>query len=203
MPRLIRKLSLHKALRIGYLRNEKKQQKRLKKYGYVLDKELTDNQHVVAYSPFSGKVLFINNGSESNPLNTTQFIKDWRTNIMNVPTGTFGYTQRFQEDKNTYMKAKKKYGEDKKFELVGHSQGAISVNELASGKDQGLTYNGSLVKQKDNPNVTNYRHPNDIVSAFSNPTDMKTLFQQQPNMRTLNPLAAHGVESVRAAPIFI
>jgi len=203
MPRLIRKLSLHKALRIGYLRNEKKQQKRLKKYGYVLDKELSDNQHTIAYSPFTGKVLFINNGSESNPLNTTQFIKDWRTNIMNVPTGTFGYTQRFQEDKNAYMKAKKKYGEDKKFELVGHSQGAISVNELASGKDQGLTYNGAFVKQKDNPRVSNYRHPNDIVSAFSNPTDMKTLFQQQPNMRTLNTLAAHGIESVREVPIFI
>jgi hypothetical protein len=202
MVRLIRKLSLHKALKIGYLRNEKKQQKRLKKYGYVLDKELSDNQHTVAYSPFTGKVLFINNGSEANPLNTGQFIKDWRSNIMNVSTGTFDYTPRFQEDKSAYLKAKKKYGEDKKFELIGHSQGAISVNELAKGSDRGVTYNGALVKQKDNPNVTNYRNPNDVVSAFSNPNDMKTLFQQ-PNMRTINPLAAHGIESVRSAPIFI
>lgn len=202
MPRLIRKLSLHKALKIGYLRNEKKQQKRLKKYGYVLDKELTDNQHTVAYSPFTGKVIFINNGSEPNPLNAGQFIKDWRSNIFNVPTGTFGYTPRFQEDKNAYLKAKKKYGEDKQFELVGHSQAAISVNELASGKDQGLTYNGALVKQKDNPRVTNYRNPNDVVSMFSNPADMRTI-AVQPNMRTINPLAAHGIEGIRETPIFV
>jgi hypothetical protein len=201
MPKLIRKLSLYKALKISYLRNEKKQAKRLKKYGYVLDKELTNNQHTVAYSPFTDKVLFINNGSESNILRPTQFVKDWRTNIMNVPTGTFGYTPRFQEDKNTYMKAKKKYG-DKQFQLVGHSQGAISVNELAKGSDRGYTYNGALVKQKDNPRVENYRNPNDVVSMFSNPYDMKTLYQQ-PNMRTINPLSAHGIETIRQTPIFI
>lgn len=201
MPRLIKRLSLYKGLKIGYLRNQKKQAKKLKKYGYVLDKELTDNQHTVAYSPFTGKVLFINNGSEPNPANTGQFLKDWRTNIFNVPTGTFAYTPRAQEDKSAYLKAKKKYA-DKEFELVGHSQGAISVNELASGKDKGYTYNGAFLKQKDNPRVENYRNPNDVVSMFSNPADTKTLYQQ-PNMRTINPLSAHGIETIKQLPIFL
>jgi hypothetical protein len=201
MPRLIKKLSLYKALKIGYLRNEKKQAKRLKKYGYVLDKELTNNQHLVAYSPFSNKVLFVNNGSQTNILDPTQFVKDWRSNISAVPTGTFGYTQRFQEDKSTYLKAKKKYG-DKQFELVSHSQGAISINELAKGSDRGYTYNGALIKQKDNPNVENYRHARDVVSMFSNPNDMKTLYTQ-PNMRTINPLTAHGIDTIKQLPVFL
>jgi hypothetical protein len=201
MPKLIRKLSLYKGLKIGYLSNEKKKAKRLKKYGYILDKELTDNQHTVAYSPFTGKVLFINNGSEANPLNTGQFLKDWRSNIFNVPTGTFAYTPRYEEDKSAYLKAKKKY-DNKPVQFLAHSQGAISVNELASGKDTAKTYNGALVKQKDNPRVENYRNSRDVVSMFSNPADMKTLYQQ-PNMRTFNPLAAHGIENIRQTPIFI
>jgi len=201
MPRLIKKLSLYKALKIGYLRDEERQARKLKRFGYVLDKELSNNQHMVAYSPFTGKVLFVNNGSQANVLQPEQFVKDWRSNIFNVPTGTFAYTPRAQEDRNTYLKAKKKY-EGKKFELVGHSQGAISVNELAKGNDVGYTYNGALLKQKDNPNVTNYRTANDVVSMFANPNDMKTLYQQ-PNMRTINPLAAHGIENIRQTPVFL
>lgn len=202
MPRLIRKLSLHRALKIGYLRDERRQARKLKRYGYVLDKDLTNNQHLVAYSPFTKKVLFVNNGSQTSILDPIQFTKDWRSNLTSVPAGTFAYTPRFQEDKNAYLKAKKKYGEDTKFELVGHSQGAISVNELAKGNDRGITYNGAFVKQKDNPNVENYRHARDIVSMFSNPADTKNLFMQ-PNMRTLNPIAAHNVDTLKNVPIFI
>lgn len=202
MPRLIRKLSMHKALKLGYLRDEKKQAKRLKRYGYVLDKELSSNERMVAYNPFSKKVLYVTNGSEPNPTNTGQFLKDWRSNVFNVPTGTFTYTPRFQEEKNAYLKTKKKYGEEVKYVLAGHSQGAISVNELAKGNDRGLTFNGALVKQKDNPNVINYRNPNDIVSLFANPADMKTLYQQ-PNMRTFNPLASHSVDTLKNVPIFL
>jgi hypothetical protein len=184
------------------LRDEKKQAKRLKRFGYVLDKELTDNQHLVAFNPFSKQVLFVNNGSQSSILDPVQFTKDWRTNFTAVPAGTFAYTPRFQEDKNTYTKAKKKYGEEVKFVLTGHSQGGISVNELASGNDKGYTYNAALVKQKDNPRVENYRNSRDVVSMFANPDDMKTLYQQ-PNMRTYNPLSAHSIDNIRELPIFI
>jgi len=204
MPRKLRKLkklSLYKSLQIGYLRNEERQARKLKKFGYVLDKELTNNQHLVAYSPYTGKVLFVNAGSESNPLNTIQFVKDWRSNAFNVTTDTFKYTPRFQEDKSAYLKAKKKYGENTPFKLVGHSQGAISVNELAGPNDTGYTYNGSLLKQKDNPYVTNYRSVNDIVSAFSNPNDMKTLYQ--PRLAGQNFYQAHNINNIKDQPIFL
>lgn len=204
MPRRLRKLkklSLYKSLKIGYLRDEKRQARKLKRYGYVLDRELTTNQHLVAYSPYTGKVLFVNNGSSTNPLtDTNQFIKDWRSNIANVPTGTFTYTPRFQEAKSTYLKAKKKYGEETPFKLVGHSQAAISVNELAGSNDKGYTYNGALIKQKNNPNVTNYRTKNDLVSAFANPNDMRTLLNSSSSQ---NPIAAHNIENIQNLPVFI
>lgn len=203
MPRLIKRLSLYRALKLGYTRNEKRQARKLKKYGYILDKELSDNQHMVAYSPFEKKVIFVSNGSETSLFHPVQLRKDWHANFLEVPTGMFAYTPRFAEDKSAYLKTKKKYGEDTKVQLIGHSQAAISVNELAKGNDRGITYNGALIKQKDNPNVTNYRHPFDIVSSFANPQDMQTLRQQQPNMRTTNYYTAHGVDTIKQVPIFV
>jgi hypothetical protein len=191
---------MYKALKIGYLRNEKRQARKLKKYGYVLDKELSNNEHLVAYSPYTGKVLFVENGSQTSISNPSQLIEDWRNNLVNVPTGTFTYTPRFQEAKNTYLKAKNKYGETP-FKMVGHSQAAISVNELAGANDKGYTYNGALfTKTKDNQNVTNYRTKNDLVSAFANPNDMRTLADSSSSQ---NPIAAHNIENIKQLPVFI
>jgi hypothetical protein len=70
MPRRLRKLkklSLYKSLKIGYFRNPDKQAKRLKRFGYVLDKELTNKERMVAYSPYTNKVIYVENGSQFNP----------------------------------------------------------------------------------------------------------------------------------------
>lgn len=197
-----RRLSLYKALKIGYLRNERKQKKRLKKFGFRIDTELSNKERLIAFNPTTNKVIFVENGSQFNPIkDVNQFREDWLNNITSIPTGSFTYTPRFQEAKNAYLKAKKKYGEDKKFELVGHSQSAITVNELAGKNDTGVTYNGAFLKQKDNPNVTNYRSANDVVSLFANPNDMRTL--NQPNLRTQNFYQAHAIDNIKQLPIFI
>lgn len=197
--RRIKKMSMYKALKIGYLRDEKRQARKLKKYGYVLDKDLSNNERTVAYSPYTNKVIFIENGSETSISNPSQLIKDWRSNIANVPTGTFTYTPRFQEAKSAYLKAKQKYNEVP-FKMVSHSQGAISINELAGANDKGYTFNGALIKQKDNPNVTNYRTKNDLVSAFANPNDMRTLADSSSSQ---NPIQAHNIENIQKLPVFI
>jgi hypothetical protein len=196
--RKIKRLSMYKALKLGYLRNERKQAKRLKRFGYVVDKELTNNQHLVARNAFNGKVLFVNNGSSISAFDPNQTIKDWRSNVLNVPTGTFQYTPRYQEDKNTYLKAKAKY-KDAPFVMVAHSQGSISLNDLAKKGDKAYTYNGAFLKQKDNPNVTNYRSKGDVVSMFANPNDMKTLASPV----TQNPIAAHNIENIKQLPVFV
>lgn len=191
-----KKIKLYNALKIGYLRNEIKQRKRLKRFGYRLDSDLTNNERLVAYNPTTNKVIFVENGSATNPF-TPQFYEDWRNNIQNVSTGTFQYTPRYQSAKSAYLKAKEKY-KDIPVTLVGHSQSGIVVNDLTQKGDKGYTLNGALVKQKDNPNVTNYRIKNDLVSAFSNPNDMKTL---QGDSR--NPLVSHAIDNIRNEPIFI
>lgn len=194
--RKIKKLSMYKALKLGYLRNEKKQVKRMKRFGYVVDKDLTNNERMVAYNPTTNKVIFVENGSSTNPL-SSQFYEDWQNNIQNVSTGTFQYTPRFQNAKSAYLKAKEKY-KDIPVTLVGHSQSGIIVNELTKKGDKGLTYNGALIKQKDNPNVTNYRSKGDLVSSFSNPNDMKTLAGQ-----SKNPISAHAIDNIARVPIFL
>lgn len=200
MPR--KRLSLYKALKIGYLRNERKQKKRLKRFGYRLDEELTNGERTVAYSPFTNKLLFIENGSETRPLNNpVQFVEDWKNNIVNVPTGNFTESQRFKDAQNAFLKAKDKYKEAK-FEIIGHSQSAITVNELTKKGDRGMTFNGALIKQKDNKNVENYRTKNDIVSSLANFDDMKTLRipQQSP---TQNVISANNIDNLKYVPIFI
>lgn len=195
----MKKMRLYKALKIGYLRNENKQKKVLKKFGYILDSDLTNNERVVAYNPFNKKVLFIENGSEVNPLTSPyQFVKDWRSNIMNIPTGTFQYTPRYIQTQNAYLKAKQKY-KDIPFYLVGHSQSANVINDITLPTDKAYTLNGALIKQKDNPAVRNFRIENDLVSMFANPNDMTTLYRKG----IMNPLKAHNIENIRNEPIFI
>jgi len=197
--RKIKKLSMYKALKLGYLRSGAKQKKRLKRFGYRLDEELTNNERMVAYSPYTNKVLFVENGSQANIFNPNQFREDWLNNITTVPTGAFSYTPRFQDAKNAYLKAKKKYN-DVSFKMVGHSQAAISVNSLAGTNDKGYTFNGALIKQKDNPNVTNYRTKNDLVSSLANPNDMRTLAASDPNQ---NFIAAHNIGNSQFVPVFL
>jgi len=72
------------------------------------------------------------------------------------------------------------------------------VNDLTGKNDRGYTLNGALVKQKDNPQVTNFRIKNDIVSAFANPQDMRTLSGQ-----SKNPFVSHAIENIRNEPIFV
>jgi len=200
MPlRKIKKLSLYKALKLGYLRNERKQKNRLKRFGYRLDEELTNNERMVAYNPINNKLLFVENGSEANILKPAQFLEDWHNNFTVVPAGAFDYTPRFQDAKSAYLKAKKKY-EKAQFEMVGHSQAAITVNDLAKGNDKGITFNGALIKQKDNPNVTNYRTKNDLVSSLSNPNDMRTLATSSSNQ---NPITAHNISNIQFLPVFL
>lgn len=198
-------LSLYKALKIGYLRDENEQRAKLKRFGYVLDSELSDGkQRVVAYNPATKKAIYILNGSATDIVgNPTQFIKDWRTNITNIPTGTLKYTPRFIDEKNIYDKIQQKYA-DAKIVLAGHSQSGATVNKLVEKGDIGYTLNPALINNKPNENVQNYRVEGDIVSAFSNPETIKVL--PNPNKRIMplaNALQAHDIGLIERQPIFL
>lgn len=193
-----KKLSLYKALKLGYLRNERKQKKRLKRFGYVIDSSLTNRERLVAYNPTTNKVIYVSNGSDSNPLNFKQFAKDWgQTNLLGTGTGRIKYTLRYKQEQEAYNKTREKY-QNAKVVLVGHSLAGGVVSRLAKGSDTAITLDPANINQKPRPNVSNYRVSGDLVSALSN--DTYTL----PNPSSLpNPVQAHNIDNIRNQPIFI
>jgi hypothetical protein len=193
-----RRLKLYRALQIGYLRNERKQRKRLKRFGYVLDPELSTTERTVAYSPTQNKVIYIVNGSETEPLNNPrQFLKDWAHNLIAIPTGTYKLTPRYRQEYQNFRLAKDKY-KDARFTVVGHSQSAQLSHALPQKNDVGISLDPALINQKPRPNVYNYRTDGDFVSAFAN--DTKTLSNPS---KSPNPYQAHDIENIKNKPIYV
>jgi hypothetical protein len=193
-----KKLKLYRALQIGYLRNERKQRKRLKRFGYILDPTLSTTEHTVAYNPTLNKVIYIVNGSETQPLsNPKQFIKDWAHNLIAIPTGTYKLSPRYKQEYDNFHTAKDKY-KDARFTVIGHSQSAQLSHALPQKGDVGISLDPALVNQKPRPNVYNYRVEGDFISALAN--DTKTL--ENPSKRP-NPLQAHDIENIKNKPIYV
>lgn len=186
-----KKLSLYKALDIGYLRNEEKQKKKLKKFGYRLVPELTNREHVVAYAPDKDKLLYISNGTDfSNK-------KDIQNDILGI-IGKQSTTQRTKEEKNVLLKAKKEF-KPNEVVLVGHSLGAQYTNYIASPNDKVINYNPFYtLGATSRKNVVNYRTKNDIVSSFAPKENTHTLHQDNKNLYT-----SHNIDNIKDKPIFI
>ena len=190
-----KQLSLYKALQLGYLRNEEQQARKLKKFGYVIDRSLTDNERLVAYNPTLKKTLFVSNGSETDfKKNPHQFKKDWSHNILNIGTGNIKNSTRYNQDKQAYEMALKKY--NTKMVLAGHSQAGSNLSRLAHGNDQVYTLDPALINQKPRKNVHNFRSAGDIISAGAN--DITTLSKGSPN-----PIKAHDITNIKYEPIFL
>jgi hypothetical protein len=156
-------LKLYKALKIAYMRNKPKRQARLlKKYGYILDKDLSDpRETMVAYNPFDKKVLFVANGTD------VKSEKDLITDF-GLAIGGLKQSARFQDTENILSKARNKY-KDSNFVLAGTSLGGSLVNALdTKPKDKVFTYNGAfLPNSKPKENVKNYRTQGDVISTFA------------------------------------
>jgi len=170
-----RKLKLYKALKIGYLRDKKKQAKVLKRYGYRLDTELSNGREtLVAYNPFNNKVLFIPNGTD--PTNE----RDLQTDLI-LAVGGLRQTSRYMDTKKTYNEAKKKYS-GSNFILASHSLGGGISNYVAQPKDKVINYNPAYPPNATaRPNVTNYRTQGDIISAYAPKQNTITLEKPRPD----------------------
>jgi len=186
-----KKLNLYRALSIGYLRNEAKQKKRLKRFGYRLVPELTNRERVVAINPQNKKLLYISNGTDfSNS-------RDVQNDILGA-TGAQQNTKRMEEEKNTLLKAKELFN-PKKTVLVSHSLGSQYTNYIAGAGDEVIQLNPYYTPgAKARPNVQNYRTAADIVSAFA-PKENTQIIKSP----TISPISAHNIETVKDAPIFV
>jgi hypothetical protein len=198
-----KKLKLGKILKLSYEPNEQRRQKVLKKYGYVLDKELSSPDRIVAYNPFKKDLLYAPRGTELKHRGNIFDNKDLQTDII-LGTGGLKQTKRYDEERSTILKAKKKYNEDKVI-LVGHSLSGGLLNEMPTDviteRDQVITYNAPILKPR--KDATHYRTKGDVFSVFNK--DAKTLQNENPVSLNLASylLKAHQLENLQNQNIFV
>ena len=185
-----KRLKLYNALNIGYFRNEAKQQKRLKRFGYVLDRDLTNRERMVAYNPFSQKLLYVSNGTDFS--NTSDLANDLLIGLPISPQTR----SRVVEEKNTLLKAKEKYGVNTAT-VLGHSLGGNIVHYIGSAQDKIIEYNPALINQKPRANETILKTKRDPFSSFANnPNIIK-------GSEDISTFKAHNLENIREEPIFV
>tara|TARA_R110002126_G_scaffold272229_1_gene416357 strand:+ start:908 stop:1489 length:582 start_codon:yes stop_codon:yes gene_type:complete len=186
-----KKLNLHKALQIGYIRDEVKQKKRLKRFGYRLVPDLTTREHLVAINPTNNKLLYISNGTDFGNSNDLQ----------NDIVGAFGAqrdSKRMKEEKNALLKAKQTL-KPSDVTLVSHSLGSQYTNYIASPEDRVIQANPFYTAgAKSRANVQNFRTSNDLVSTFS-PKENTTIVKTN----KINPITTHNIDSFKNVPIYI
>lgn len=202
MDSLIRKpkkMRLYHALKIGYTRNKRRQAKMLKKFGYIIDNELSnEREYITAYSPFENKIIHISNGT--NPASP----KDLASDLL-IGLGSFKETARYKDEKIALEKARTKY-KDAKVVLAAHSLGGQITHNIASRGDQVYNYNPAYsFNQKVRSGFNNYRTESDIFSIMSPPQNTIVLKDATPAsgqpIRDL--LTDHSTENIKNAPIFL
>jgi hypothetical protein len=194
-------LTLYDALKIGYTRNEDTQANALKQFGYELDRDLTNYDHLTAFNQKEKKLLYVVNGT--NPLRPQDLYTD-----VALAVGQLKATPRYKSDKRSYEKAKAKYSEDKVV-IAGHSLGgAISSKLDNSPRAKIYTFNpAATLGEKRNAREKSYRTGADIVSLLKPKAkrtkqtifDNSKLIPQIPSAI----LDAHNIKNIQNKKIFI
>lgn len=197
-----KKIKFHTALKIGYTRDFNKQQKMLKKYGYVIDKDLTNpREQVIAYNPFDRKLLFIENGTDPGSE------KDLITDLV-LSQGAIKQSARYIDSKNALTKALNKYKDVKSnnINVVGHSLGGTITNYIAPSGSHAYTYNaGFTPNQKVRENVHNFVTRDDLVSSFytkPNTTVIPNTHQKEATSFKDYLSKSHELDNVKNLPVY-
>lgn len=187
-------LSLYDSLRVGYLGNENKQGQEMAKYGYQIDKGLSNDNQQVYYNPESKKLLYNVTGShnltdwvnsdlklalgirknEGKPIIERGIEKllpeSWKKGFDRSYENVFGGfkdTTRYKEADSTLKKAKAKYS-PADVSITGHSLGGRIAQDISKKTDTiHVLDSGSTIGQsvKSGPNRNIYRTAGDVVSA--------------------------------------
>ena len=158
-----KELTLHKALKLSYLDNNKKKKKLLKKYGYRLDEDLSSHNQTVGYNAHSKKLLMATAGTHN--------MDDLKTDFQ-LAFGNLKRTKRYNEARETLNRANEKYKDRNNTLLTGHSLGGTITSYLPYDKNtrafavnSGATI-GQDTRDRDG-RLTNYRVKGDLISALS------------------------------------
>jgi len=195
-------MNLYDTLKVGYSNNKTKQAKMAEKHGYILDKDLTNHNHQVYFSPTENKLLYNGNGTQNN---SKSFLTDWKTNAM-IGLGMGKQTQRYKEEKNALEKARKKYNPSSTT-ITGHSQFRFIGSRIAKPEDDVITFNGASIGGKIRDNEKHYRVDKDIISAPSMMDKNTTSIQTKPITFLHNHLErflhAHNLNNIKNNNILI
>jgi hypothetical protein len=195
-----KKIRLYNALKAGYMRNEKRQAKYLKKFGYILDNELTNaRENIVAYNPFDKKLLYISNGTD------LRSAEDLGNDAL-ILVGSQKESGRVRDEKQLLTKAREKY-KGAKLVMASHSLGGQIQHNIAPSSADVYTYNPAYsFNQKMRPNFKNYRTEGDVVSAFAPSQNTTVLENPRPRSHFnafANVLSAHDTNNLRNEGIFL
>lgn len=191
-----KQLSLYDSLRVGYLNNEKQQGQEMAKYGYEIDKKLSNENQQVYYNPQTGKMLYNVTGShnltdwvnsdlklalgikknEGKPLIErgieSLLPKSWKKGFdrsyENI-LGGFKDTDRYKQADETLKAAKAKYN-PADVSITGHSLGGRIVQDIAKKGDKVYALDAGQTlgqKVKGGDNRQIYRTSGDVVSLAS------------------------------------
>jgi hypothetical protein len=200
-------VNLAKVIKVGY-KSQNKQKKSMKKYGYKLDKDLSNDNEQVYYNPNQNKLLYNVSGTHN--------LKDVGTDVY-LALGKLKNTNRYKEADETLKKAKAKYNINNAI-VTGHSLGASIVQNIAKPEDQEYSLNAGYTfgqKTKGN-NQHNYRTQGDVVSLLgSGSKNLKTIGKKNNNSVlgsfvkgglfgvVNNLLKSHKPESIKKEKIFV
>jgi len=191
------KVPLYKALKASYT-NDGKEKNVLSKYGYVLDKKLSNHNEKIYYNPQEKKLL--------NVVAGTHNLKDWGTDLY-LAAGKLKSTNRYKEADQVLKEAKKKYNATGGVSVVGHSLGHAIASGIAGGADKVTTFNGAeTFGQKKRSNVTAYRSQGDVVSTLNTGAQQHVLTNKF--LPTVNPVSQfltnpHNLNNLKGERIFI
>jgi hypothetical protein len=157
-----RPLSLYDSLRVGYIGDENKKGAEMAKYGYQIDKGLSNENQQVYYNPESKKLLYNVTGShnltdwvnsdlklalgirknEGKPIIERGIEKllpeSWKKGFDRSYENIFGGfrdTTRYKDADETLKKAKAKYN-PADVSITGHSLGGRIVQDIAKKSDK-------------------------------------------------------------------
>jgi hypothetical protein len=200
-----KQLSLYDSLRVGYIPSENQQGQEMSKYGYQIDKGLSNDNQQVYYNPQTNKLLYNVTGSHNlsdwvnSDLKLALGIKknqgkpiiergiesllpnSWKKSFDRGYENTFGGfkdTTRYKQADDTLKAAKSKYN-PADVTITGHSLGGRIVQDIAKSGDKVYALDAGQTigqKVKGGANRNIYRSAGDVVSLAS---------AYNPNVQTL------------------
>jgi len=189
-------ITLYDSLRVGYIPSENKKAQEMRKYGYEIDKGLSNENQQVYYNPTDKKLLYNITGSHN--------IQDWVNSDLKLALGInknqgkpiiergiesllpnawkkgfdrgyenvfggFKDTTRYKEADETLKKAKEKYNTSN-VNITGHSLGGRIAQDISKKTDRIHVLDAGQTigqKVKGGSGRNIYRTQGDIVSGAS------------------------------------